>query len=485
MAADPKGAIVKPPKGPLDLSWLFHVPAETARQARERLAQGQVRLDSETLAGWFCVASGTDQLALDHLEGRAWRKSLKVWIAQENQRSALHNRATLHRLMYLSEEQENRGGHLRKAYELYQRLLTANAGYQSLAQWSGQELRATVAEAARRSDDEMVAKSLAIVRELEGLTACEELQEELMLEELDDLALLTATLMRDLLPYQGVVHVPPRALLMSAQSRTEDDVLPPAVRLAYRLVVGTRQRRRVDGMVAELCGMLSQSMFKGGEGRLGKKWQGEATRWEPQVAQEWKEPEPVHLGDEAVAPVRFTAPQESGAVGQTEDGPRELGPRWFGVRARPALVQQLDAREEWLEALRLFGMAIFPLRRFAVYRNLDTGEIGTSQRLPLKVGDYVWQTVLVVGLSFGIVFGLIRGMPYLAKIGAPPSPAMSAEARQAQLSGAVERLKRLAQVEAELLRGPKPDKKRLDAIAVERQALFEKVQELEQAGGRK
>jgi hypothetical protein len=479
LAADPKGDLVNPPRGPWNLAWLCHVSAETGRRGRERLAQGNVRLGQETLLGWFCVANPGDLMALDQLEQRAWRKALKIWKGQDDQRWAMHNRATLHRLMYLAEESENRGVHLRKAAELYHRLLQDAQGYTFLAEWAFGELKRAVVEANKVGDDEMVAKSLLLISQTQGMAACEELQEKLMLTEVDDLALLVATLIRDLLPYQGVVHAPPRALLQNAQESAELEVLPPAVRLAFRLVAGSRQRRRIDSMVAELCGLLAQSLFKGGEGRSGKKWQSEARRWEPQVADEWKEPPPRSLGDEQAARVEFSELESE----EGDSGPRNLGPAWFGIRGEPTLVLQHEAREEWLEAIRLFGLAIFPLRRFAVYRNLDTGELGRSQRLSLTLGHYIWQTIMVVLLSFALLGVLLRASPQLLQtFHGASAPTMDPAQRKLELTKTVERLSRLAQVEADLRKQPKPDAKRLEAIESERQALFEKVQRLEQGG---
>lgn len=474
--------MITPRRGPLNLSWLFHVSAESTRRGRERLAQGGVKLDRETLASWFCQSGPTDQSALDFLEQRAWRKALKVWKAQEGQRWALHNRATLHRLMYLDEAAENRGGHLRKSVELYHRLtLEENAAYRGLADWSAKELQASLDEAYRAGDDDMVARSLLLISQTRGMAACEEIQERLLLEEIDDLALLCATMMRELLPYLGSVRVPPHTILSSSQDSAELDLLPPAVRLAYRLVPDSRQRRRVDEMVAESCSLLAQILFKGREGRAGKKWQGEARRWAPEVAGEWREPEPEHLGDESAPRVEFSEPdQEPEALPRGDEVP-SAGRGWLGVGSRATLVRQHEAREEWLEALRVLGIAIFPLRRFAVYRNLDTGEIGNSQRLPLKLWHYAWQALVVVLLCLALLGAGLRLAPRVrAPLGAASTPVLDPEQRQAELSRAVERLKRLAQVEAELRKKPKPDLQRLKAIEDERQALFEKVQRLEE-----
>jgi hypothetical protein len=476
MAASPEGKLVQPSRGPLNLSWLFHVSAETARRGRERLARGRVDLDPETLAGWFCISKGHDQMALDHLEQRAWRKALKIWRGLPEDRWANHNRATLHRLMYLAEDSDNRGGHLRRATELYHSLAARDESYRFLADWSYQELEKGLREAYRSTDDETVAKSLLIIKEIRGMAACEALQEELMLGELDDLALLCATLVRGLLPYQGVVHIPPRSLLQSSQESAELEVLPPAVRLAFRLVPGSRHRRRVESMVAELCALLAQSMFKGGDGQAGRKWQGEARRWEPGVAEEWKEPEPEHLGDDKAVRIEFSElPKDV----QREE-PRSLGLSWLGIRAKPVLVVRHDPREEWLEAVRFMGFALFPLRRFAVYRHPDTGEVGDSHRLPLKPSHYLWQTVVVVVVSFLLVGAAMGGSPRLwHHLRAPATPGIGPEQRQAEISRAVERLKRLAEVEANLRSQPKPDIKRVAAIEQERAALIEKVQRLE------
>lgn len=474
LLADPKGNVVKPPRGSLDLSWLVHVSAEAARRGRELLAQGNSRLDHETLAGWFCVATPADLTALDHLEQRAWRKTMKMWKSQEGQRWAIHNRATLHRLMYLAEDQDNRSGHLRKAAELYARLGKEHSAYGPLAGWAYEELRKALVEAARLGDDEMVARSLLLIKEMRGMAICEEVQEELMLSEVDDLALLCATQVRELLPYQGVVHQPPRGLLSGVQETTELDVLPLGVRLAFRLVPGSRQRRRVDAMVAELCGLLAQTLFKADDGRAGKKWQSEAKRWEPKVAEAWREPEEEHLGDETAPKVEFSSPEKV----ESSEGPRSFGPALLGVRAKPTLVRLHDSREEWLEAVRVVGLPIFPLRLYAVYRNVDTGEVGRSQRLPLRAGHYLWQVLVVVVLSLALVGGVLRVYPSLKK-SVRGSASMDQAQREVEVAKAVERLKRLAEVEADLRSQPRPDAKRIASIEEERQALIEKVERLE------
>lgn len=483
LLADPKGTLITPSRGPLNLSWLFHVPAETARRGRERLAQGGVKLDQETLACWFCISGSGDQSALDFLDQRAWRKALKIWKAREGERWALHNRATLHRLMYLDEAAENRGGHLRKAVELYYRLLQEeNAAYRELARWASEELEVELEAAHKGGDDDMVARSLLLISQTRGMAACEELQERLLLEEIDDLSLQCATTMRELLPYLGSVRVPPHTLLSSAQDTVELDVLPPAVRLAYRLVPGSRQRKRVDEMAAELCSLVAQILFKGREGRAGKKWQGEARRWAPEVAGEWREPEPEHLGDEKAPRVEFSEPEpKSQPETEAEMEVPSRGRGWLGVTSRATLVRPHEAREEWLEAVRVLGIAVFPLRRYALYRNLDTGEIGNSQRLPLKIWHYVWQILVLGLLCLAVLVGGLRLAPALkAPLMAPSTPGMDTAERQAQLTRAVERLKRLAQAEAELRKKPKPDPTRLKAIEDERRALFEKVERLEE-----
>ncbi len=483
LLADPKGTLITPSRGPLSLSWLFHVPAESARRGRERLAAGGVKLDRETLASWFCLSGASDQSALDFLDQRAWRKALKIWKAREGERWALHNRATLHRLMYLDEASENRGGHLRKAVELYYRLVQEeNAAYRDLARWASDELGVALETAHKDGDDDMVARSLLLISQTRGMAACEELQERLLLEEVDDLALQCATMMRELLPYLGSVRVPPHTLLSSAQDTVELDVLPPAVRLAYRLVPESRQRKRVDEMVAELCSLVAQIMFKGREGRAGKKWQGEARRWAPEVAGEWREPEPEHLGDETAPRVEFSEPEaEPEVAAEAQMHVPSRGRGWLGVGSRATLVRPHEAREEWLEAVRILGIAIFPLRRYALYRNLDTGEIGNSQRLPLKAWHYFWQILVVALLCLALVVAGLRIAPTLkTPLSSPSTPAVDPAQREAELERAVARLKRLATVEAELKAKPKPDPKRLKMIEEERQALFEKVERLEE-----
>ncbi len=474
MLADTKGQLVQPSRGPLDLSWLFRVAPESARQARERLIHGPVALDQDTLVGWFCISQPTDRTAVEELEGKAWRKSLKIWKARPDDRAALHNRATLHRLLYLCPEADHHGGHIRKAYELYHRLHQEVPGrYGLYVEWSSFELERSIYDADGDKDDEMVARSLELVAATRGLAACEEIQEDLMLEEVDDLALHCATLLRELLPFQGVTARPPKGLLERVVEETELEVLPPAVRLAYRLVAESRQRRRVDSMVAELCGLVSQTLFKVGEGRQGKKWQAESARWESQVAEQWREPEPDTLGDEEAANVAFS---EAEAV-VIETGPRSIGPKWFGIHGSRASSGAEDPRQVSLEAFRLLGFPLFPLRRFSIYRNFDTGETGRIERLSLSAFHLLWQAAVVVSLTFGLTLLYLRS-PLTAPTAT--SSATPAVVDSAALDKALDRLQYLAQLEAKLGKAAKPDLKRLKAIKTERQALIEKIQTLEE-----
>lgn len=475
MLADPHGQMVKPAKGPLNLSWLFRTPPELARQARERMIHGPVRLDSETLAGWFCLGVPADLAAVEELEAGAWRKTLKIWKARPDDRIAIHNRATLHRLMYLSVETENAGGHIRKAYELYHRLASEVPGrYGLFTEWVDFELERSIYSADGDSDDEMVARSLLLISQTRGLAACEEIQEDLMLEDVDDLALHCATLVRELLPFQGVSGRPPKGFMERVVEQVELEILPPAVRLAYRLVPDSRQRRRVDTMVAELCGLLSQSLYKSGDGRQGKKWQTESSRWQSQVAAEWTEPETDHLGDEEAAKVELP-PEEDKAE---ETGPRSLGPSWFGVHGRPTMVTAEESTQEWLEAFRIFGLPLFPLRRFSIRRLLDSGEIGRVERLPLKIGQVVWQAAVVIVLSFFFAVGFFRISPQTSAGDPPVSDAEQVD-RSAEAEKVLARLKHLAQVEAKLKNAAKPEKARLEAIEKERQTLLSRLQKLE------
>lgn len=474
MLADTRGQLVKPSRGPLDLAWLFRVSPESARQARERLIHGPVALDQDTLVGWFCVAQPADRAAVEELEGGAWRKSLKIWKARPDEKAALHNRATLHRLLYLCPEAEHHGGHIRKAYELYHRLHQEVPGrYGLYVEWSSFELERSIYDADGDKDDEMVARSLELVAATRGVAACEEIQEDLMLEEVDDLALHCATLLRELLPFQGVTARPPKGLLERVVEETELEVLPPAVRLAYRLVAESRQRRRVDSMVAELCGLLSQTLFKVGEGRQGKKWQAESARWESQVAEQWREPEPDTLGDEEAANVDFSEVQ---AV-EPETGPRSLGPKWFGVHGSRASSAAEDHRQVSLEALRLLGVPLFPLRRFLLFPNIDTGEAGRVERLPLSAFHLLWQAAVVVVLTFGLTLLYLRSP---LTVPAAASTASPSAVDSAALDKALDRLQYLAQLEAKLSKADKPDLQGLKAIKTEREALIEKIQTLEE-----
>jgi hypothetical protein len=91
----------------------------------------------------------------------------------------------------------------------------------------------------------------------------------------------------------------------------------------------------------------------------------------------------------------------------------------------------------------------------------------------------------VVLLSFALLGGVLRAYPNLVggkRPAASDEPTMSPQEREAAISRAVERLKRLAEVEAQLRKQPAFDRERLQIIETERQALIDRVQQLEQGG---
>ncbi len=476
---DPHGEILKRSRGPIDLPWLFRIPKEVARQARERLADPTFEVTDDLVWSWFVVASDTDWRALEQLEQKAWRRALKTW--QGDGAISVHNRATLHRLLYLSPETDERGPHLRQSCRLYYRLSRARPDLEVLsriAEWSEALLEADLTRAHLALDDNSTAKALGVLVEVRGLPATESLQEKLLLPEIDDLAMTSATLLQELLPYQGVVQAPTPQLLKRCQNQLESEILPLSGRLLFRLVPGSRQRDQVKELVAEVCGVLSQSFFKAQDHHSGQKWQREAEQWEPEVAGTWEPTQVVDVGDEQAPRVSFPEKKL-----QEMRRPRDLGWHWLGLKSWPVRYSAHESREEWLEAFKFLWVPIFPLRRFICYRNIDTDEISTQTEAPLKTRDYVLQALIVVVVSFAGLFAFPRVIPGLLtrSLPAAQSPTDLA-ARRAKVDAALERLKGLAKQEAELRRGStSPDPDKLEAIREEREKLFEMITTLEKA----
>lgn len=474
---DPHGEVLSRSRGPLDLLWLFPVPKELARQARERLADRAFKVTEDLVWSWFVVDSDADWRALEQLEQKAWRRALKTW--QGDDPISVHNRATLHRLLYLSPETGERGPHLRQSCRLYHRLSRAQPQCDVLsriASWSEARLEAELTRAHQAFDDEPMAKTLGVFAEVRGMSATETLQEKFLLPEIDDLAMMSATLLQELLPYQGVVQAPVPQLLNNCQHRVENEILPLSSRLLFRLVPGSRQRNHIKGLVAEVCGVLSQSFFKSQDGQAGQKWQREAERWEPEVAVTWEPTKVVDAGDEQAPRVDFPRKEA-----QRMRPPRNFGWHWLGLKSWPVRYAAHEAREEWLEAIRFLWVPIFPLRRFICYRNIDTDEISTRMEAPLKTRDYAMHAFIVVLVSFSGLFLLSQVSPGLLTKSRPATKsATDMAARRLQLDSSLQRLKELARQEAELRRlSSSPDHEKLEAIRKEREKLFELVTTLE------
>lgn len=477
MLADPEGRVLRSPGGSLDLSWLLPIPDERMRRAREVLASGDVTLDRLTLAGWFCWSSTADEQALDFLRHRAWRKSLRIWEGRGDDPVALQNQATLHRLVYLAGEGDELALHLQGAAEAYYRLCHAHGrkAFEPYLAWAHSELGHATRAAYHQGEDDVVRKLLRAYAMTGKIIFCEELQEELMRGEIDDFALLVATSMRELLPFQGVAEVPSHSLLRSSVEVLESDILPMATRLDYRLVAESRQSQRVHSLTAELCGLISHSFLKAGEMPLGRKWQHEARVWEPQVALEWKEPGGGSLDDEKGPTVVFPKLAVSASAWKP---PQDRGLRWLGISSRATRVTPDSPREEWLSAVRIGGLALFPLCRYSLHRDLDTLEVSGEHLQPLGLRDNLWQAAAVSFLAFfllALIFGVgpwLRSRPEFST----GANGLSTQERLIDEEKALLRLKRLAEVEAELLKSSHADPGRLEAIRSERKMILERME---------
>ena len=481
MVTNEAGRVFVPPCGALVLPWLLEVTKEEARQARERLEREKAVPDDIRFA-WFIASTEAEFSGLNYLLQADWRRALKAW--QANSLYQVHNRATLHRALYFSKRSERPDAHIRECLRLYHHL-SEMAPKQSLYRTLQEELIENLKDSIRQSlaeeDDESAGKSLRLLGHTVGLAAVEHLQEQFFAPRLDAFRIQCAKLQKELLSFQGVAHIPPQGLLESCDQELSQNIIPRAARFSRKLVEGSKERNEVEHLAAQACGILSQSYVKAGDNRGAKRWIGEALRWEPSAVEAWRALPDDEWDDADSAVVRF--PEKAKEV---EESPQKRGSFFFGIQALTVKREPGEAREEWLESLFVGFLPVFPLRRFAAYRNLETGEVGYYLRIPMNILDHLRQGVSILLLSFGLTLGVLAAVDY-SKGDRQGDASTTTEVSQEQIQEKLEKLKRLAQKEAELqdltARSPEQEKT-LKAYQGERLRIIQELEELDKRRAR-
>jgi len=305
------------------------------------------------------------------------------------------------------------------------------------------------------------------------------LQESFFGEELESLRRTCARLQTELLAYQGQAHPPPPDLLEASERKLSDTILPEASRFSHKLVDGSKERREVEQMVAQACGVLSQAYVKAKDTRGAKKWLGEAMRWEPSAVQEWCTLPEENFGDEESADVCFPERQS-----EREEAPTPRGNHLLGVQSMVVSAEVGKAREEWLESAYAIYLPVFPLRRFAAYRNLESGEVGYFLRLPLTTFDHLRQGLVVLFASFLFTVALLAGLDAVKNRSDEGKKPVTAEATAEDIEKVVTQLKKVAQQEAKLsaLSQLTPaQENELKTLRVKRVDLIKELEQLEKS----
>lgn len=472
------GRLQKPSFGNLELPWLLGVSTEESRQARERLQKGG-KPDEETRYGWFIASTESEFSGLKPLLKKDWRRALKAWKGQKG--SNVHNRATLHRALFFWKDSERPDAHIRECLRLYYFLSEESPDityYRQLQEELIEHLVKAVQVAREGGEHESASRSLKVLSQTVGQVAAGNLQQRLFGQEIEEFRIECAHVMKQLLVFQGRAETPSEELLDECEKQMEETVLPLASQLSHILVEGSKERNEVEELVAKACGVLSQSFVKAAANRSAKKWLGEGMKWEPSAVQDWASLPDEDFGDEESATVSF--PEQ---VEQADEAPEPKGSHILGVQAGPVRVIRGETREEWLESVFLCYLPLFPLRRFAAFRNPETLEIGYYLRIPLSVMDHVRQGIAVLLLSFLLALGVVGTLKAMS--GGEPVSDPGAEITQdveQDIEGVVERLKKLAQEEAELNKLEKlseTQRVRVEEIEKERMSLIKELQELE------
>lgn len=469
------GRVFEPPCGNLDLPWLLNVSREARRSAREQFQQRRA-IPDEVRFGWFVASTEAEFKGLKFLLGKDWRRALKAW--KGGGLFNVHNRATLHRALYYSENSERPDAHIRECLRLYHHLselAPSQRVYRHFQEELIGDLERSIVISHEKGDDESAARSLKVLSGTVGLTAVEHLQEKIFGQDLAKFRVACARVQKELLAYQGLAHAPPFDLLRNCEDELKNNLIPTGASFSHKLVEGSELRNQLEALLAQVCGILSQSYAKADDQRGAKQWLGEALRWEPSAVEDWRTLPEENFEEDDSADVAFPEKEQ-----EVEESPTPRGSYFFGVQSNVVLREPGETREEWLESLFIAFTPVLPLKRFAAYRNLDTEEVGYYLRIPMSVMDHIRQGVFVLLLFFSLAAGVALYSNMTDRTDYV-DPAVVAE-KQKKVEGLVEQLKVVAQKESKLVDLDKltpAQQKELDRLAKRRMELIKDLEKLE------
>lgn len=465
------GRVFEPPCGALELPWLLNVSREGRRKAREALKGGRGVSEAERF-GWFITTTEAEFSGLRYLQQKDWRRALKAW--NGNKFFNLHNKATLHRALYYSEQSERPDAHIRECLRLYH-FLSEKAPDQSVYRLFQEELiehlKATVLQAHQAGDDMSAAKSMKVLSQTVGPVGVGHLQEQFFGRDLEIFRVDVARVQKELLSYQGLAYPPPIDVLERCDQDLTQGVIPQAAKLSRKLVGGSTELNKVEEQMAQACGIMSQSYSKAGDNRGAKRWLGEALRWEPSAVASWRELPDEDWGDEDSAVVVLPEKEQ-----EKNEAPLFRGTRFLGVQPYTVHREAGESREECLECLYVAGLPILPFRRFAAYRNVDTEEVGYYLRIPMTSWDHMRQGFVILLMSFLLTVG---GLAAFADGSGRTDGGDTVELTSQEEERRVQRVKELAQQEAKLAGLAEPteeQRKKLEELRAERLRILKELE---------
>ncbi len=480
MVTDSRG-ILKPfahKRNPL--AWLTSHSASQEKYARTRLAGAQ-QVDLQVQAGWFVVEDKSDSEALESLaEGRAER-ALALWEAEADREWAKHNRATLHRSLASQSLNDESRSHLCTAGELYLDLYRVRPQ----VTYYHQQVQSLAGRLVDNWDQDLRPPGPYCLRELKLIRAAlpkvsvDELQSRRFARSVKDFQVRAAELQQQLLPFQGVAHIPVAEMVTDFDAEVREIFLPLAERYRGGLLDESSERRAVERAMAEVCAVLSWSYRKLENRDEALEWWSQACRWDAELEERTESGLIDKPADEAFPVLRMS--KEADLSAQVE--PRAHGLKLLGIGVTRTRPDPESLKEYWLESFMILMIPIFPLRRLRLYRDPDSGEVGNAQLLPLETWHHFWQGIVALVFSFALVAGLTSFLPsgWVPGLDRPVvlSPEERAQ-RTKEIEKALERLKFLAQEESRLVSLPEEQRKNsLQEIAQERAQLIEKIERLE------
>ena len=264
-------------------------------------------------------------------------------------------------------------------------------------------------------------------------------------------------------------------MLQSRSERVTEEILPLGSRFSHILVDESRQRRKIEQDLALSCDLLAKSWAKVDDLQQANQWRREAARWDPNALEDRTVFSKKSLDEDR--PVELP-PCEVDS--EPETGPRPWGSLFAGVQNRRVYHLDGEEREEWLESFYLLGIPFFPLRRFAGYKDLNSGEIIRFQSISLTFWNHLRQGVLVLIMSLGLVvlFLSMKGKEEPSQ----EAPALSLKHKRVRIHQLVERLKFLARRESELSEAQEltlKEEAELKSLREERTVLLKELERLE------